>query len=236
MRPILALLLLTATSAADTPKSVIRGPSTVAAGATLVLDARDSVSDRPLTWKCPALEKTGLALDMTGRIGVIYMVPGIEPGIYQIVLVAKGVPPGAAELDADASVLIVTVGSGPAPVPIPPTPDPTPAPPAPPSPPIVVGTLHVSVVTDLDMLTPDMTPVRLGREIRVQQAPLDFVYRVYPSTSPVLDTLNLRFKYQAVGLPALIIQDAAGKVLDVMSCPTEESAVLAKVRSYREGK
>jgi len=131
----------------------------------------------------------------------------------------------------------------PSPIPPGPTPNPTPEPPPgpPPAPdidptPIVVGTLHVSVVTDLDTLTPDMTPVRLGKEIRAQQGPLDFAYRVYPSTSPALDALNLRFKYQSIGLPALIIQDAAGKVLDVMACPIEESAVLAKIRSYREGK
>ena len=146
-------------------EGVDQGPDEGLAEATIVLDARASVADRPLRWKLDGPDVPFVTLDQDGRRGVVAIVPAAPAGVYKFTLIARGIPAGDTELDADAAIWVVVV-KAPAP-PAPPTPTPTPVPPSPgpgptPPPPPVSGPLHVSLVLDLDAMTPDLAALREG--------------------------------------------------------------------------
>lgn len=218
------MLTLAATASAESPKASIKGPSGVAPEGTIVLDARGSVADRPLRWKLDGPDVPFLTLDQEGRKGVVAIVPAAPAGTYKFTLIARGVPPGEVELDADAAIWVVTVE--PVAPPVPPAPGPNP-----PNP--VSGPLHVSLVVDLDSMTPDLATLRAGIKARETFQTLDVVYRTYSSSSTDLARLNLVNSIAKAGTPCLIVQNAAGKVIGVEKAPVDEDGLIAMVKSYR---
>jgi hypothetical protein len=208
----------------------------VAADGLLVLDARKSVADRPLRWKVEGPEVTSFALDQDGRKGVVFMVPSIAPGTYRFTLIAKGIPQGEVEIDADAAVWIVTVEAPAPPAPPTPTPVPTPTPaptPEPVKPSPTAGTLNVSLVVDLEAMTPQIAAVREGTRARDAFKALDAIYRTYPSSSPDLSRLNLAAMVARTGMPCLIVQDASGVVLATEKAPADEDSLIGRIKSFR---
>ncbi len=238
MRAPIALLLSLFASAvmADTPVAKIKGPSAASIGATVVLDARASVSDKPLRWRVEPEDAVLLTLDQSGREGVVAMLLDVRPGVYRFVLIARGTPPGAAELDADATVHTVTVGQ-PDPTPIPPNPPgPPPAPPSPTPPAPVAGPLHVSLVLDLDQITPEQARLREAPKARAYFDTAQTTYRTYAHDSPDAIRLNLVAKAEATGLPAVLIQDQTGKILWSGRAPPTEDELIAQVQAFRGAK
>ena len=222
---------------ADAPKASIKGPASVAPGGTIVLDARASVADRPLRWKLDGPDVPFLVLDQEGHKGVVALVPSAPAGVYKFTLIARGIPAGELELDADAAIWIVVVEppippAPPAPNP-PPAPGPVPTPTPGPTPPITLGTLHVSLVVDLDNMTADIASLREGLKARQALKPLDAVYRTYAVTNPEVDRLHLASVAKKVGLPCLIFQDASGKILTSEKAPSDEAGLIARVKTYR---
>ncbi len=228
MRTYLFALILAATTSvaalADAPKAVIKGPASVDVGATIVLDARASVSDRPLKWKLLGPDVPFLTLDQDGHQGVVALVPAAPAGTYTFTLIAKGVPAGQAELDADAAMLVVVVTAAPAPAPAP----------ALPAPVALKGTLHATLVVDLDNLTPDLAVLREGIAAREAFRSLDTNYRTVGTDSPELAAVRLGpYVIKAGGAPALIIQDAKGNVLSATRAPADEAGLIAAVKNLR---
>lgn len=227
-------LALAAPALADAPRASIRGPVKVAPDGTIVLDARASVADRPLRWKLDGPDVPFLTLDQDGRKGVVALVPSAPAGVYKFTLIARGVPAGESELDADAAIHVVTVEAPappapPGPAPPPPTPDPAPGPIP------VSGTLHVSLVVDLDAMTPEVARLREGVQAREVFKGLDAVYRTYAHGGPEALKLNLAPIADKVGLPTVLIQDQTGKVLWSGRAPPTETDLIAKVKAYRGG-
>jgi len=228
---------------AETPKAVIQAPKGVPSGAqVLAVIAGASVSDQPLAWTMEgpsgAFMQVGTFEGAPARsVALIYSPPD---GSYRFKVVAIGTPAGGA-ITADADVATVTVGGQlppmPPPIPPPTPPAPTPIPDPPPAPvPVVVGPIHVSLVTDLDSPEPDTTTIRIAREIRPALDGLAASYRTYGITSPDLNRLNLLALAVAAKGPALIVQDDKGKVLFSGPSPLDEAGVIAKVKSIREGR
>jgi hypothetical protein len=222
-----------AVTLADAPKASIKGPASVAPGGTIVLDARASVADRPLRWKLDGPDVPFLVLDQEGHKGVVALVPSAPAGVYKFTLIARGIPTGEVELDADAAIWIVVVEPPVPPAPPVPTPGPAPVPVPGPTPPTAKGTLHVSLVVDLDNMTADVAALREGVKARQSLKPLDAVYRTYAVTSSELDRLHLTNVAKTVGLPCLIFQDASGKILASEKAPSDEAGLIARVKSYR---
>lgn len=227
---------LAATASATAPRAMIRGPARVVPDGTIVLDARTSEADRPLRWKLDGPDVPFLTLDQDGRKGVVALVPSAPPGVYRFTLIARGVPAGELELDADAAVHVVTVEAPPppappGPAPVPPTPRPTPPGPGPPA-----GTLHVSLILDLESITPEVARLREAPKARGVFGGLDTFYRTYAATSPDVVRLKLDTVTGRVGLPAVVIQDQTGRVLWSGRAPPDEDGLIALVKGYRGGK
>lgn len=222
------LLAVAGQALAETPKATIRGPVRLPVDGTIVLDARSSVSDRPLKWKLEGPDVPFLTLDQDGRRGVVALVPTAPVGVYRFTLITVGVPDGESEIDADAAVHVVTVEAAAPPVP--------PAPPGPtPGPSPVSGTIHVSLVLDLESLTPEVARLRESPLARGEFEGLDVVYRSYAHTSPDAIRLNLAALAGKIGLPAMLIQDQTGKVLWSGRAPPTEFEMIALVKSFRGG-
>lgn len=124
------------------------------------------------------------------------------------------------------------VGPGPTPTPVPPLP---PAPPVPPAPAPVAGTLHVSLIVDVDAMTPAVARLRESPKAREYFAGSDSQYRTYASTSPDAARLNLTAVAGKVGLPAVVIQDQTGKVLWSGRAPPAEDELIKLVQGIRTG-
>ena len=224
------LVTLASSARGDTPKAVIRGPAKAAPGSTVVLDARSSVADRPLRWKIDGPEGALISLDQEGRQGVIALIPSASTGVYKITLIARGVPEGQTEVDADAAIHILTV-EPPAPaIPAGPPPEPEKPKPTP-----VTGTMHVSLVVDLDEITPTLARLREAPQAREAFSSLDTVYRTYSHDSPDAKRLNLMAIAGVVGLPAVVIQNQNGKVIWSGRAPPDEASLISLVTQLREG-
>ena len=235
-RLLLGILLIGSTAFAETPKAAISGPSTVTSGSTFVLDARASVSDKPLVWKCsnPTLPFV-VVTPNGGASGSMALVPSAPVGVYQFTLVAVGTPAPVApatagEITADAAVLIVTVAPA-----VPPTPEPTPAPPAPtPSPVTAKLPLYATLIVDVNTITPEIAVIRTGTNIRPTLTGLRTNYHTLDVTSPDITTRNLAGAVaKAGGAPALIVQDSGGNVLSAVPAPATEDGVIAVVKKLR---
>lgn len=139
MRRTLALFLAFApTALADTPRASVRGPERVAVGGLILLDARASVSDKPIRWKVSGPDAPIVVMTPEGAppgsVAIVFVAPQV--GRLQFTAIARGIPAGEKEVDADAAVWIVEVGPAPNPVPPPVPPIPIPVPPVPPIPPV----------------------------------------------------------------------------------------------------
>jgi hypothetical protein len=116
---------------------------------------------------------------------------------------------------------------------------PPPVPPPGPAPIPVATKLHVTLVYSTgDFAELQATaPVRLSRPIAVAldgQAPLNAAWHSYPSDSAIVTRLNLMGPVtKAGGTPALVVQDATGKVVSAMKCPADPADVLAEVHKLR---
>jgi hypothetical protein len=117
-----------------------------------------------------------------------------------------------------------------------PTPTPIPDPPGPPKPPppapvpVVDGKLWVSYLTDAAAVTPSQAAIRSNADLRTTLSGLDATFRAYQSDEVEFGTL--RFGGWVSKFPAVVYQDAKGKVLAVES--TEDAAmILARVRQFR---
>lgn len=147
---VVALLLFSLSSIAAEPKAVISGKTTVPAGGMIFLDARSSISDKPVKWKLVNRpDEPVITFDKDGKKDSFLIVPSAEPGVYQFTVVAacKSDDPNDLIGNFDVAFLQITVGGTPTPTPGPtpgpsPTPDPGPGPsptptpaPTPPGPP-----------------------------------------------------------------------------------------------------
>jgi hypothetical protein len=114
--------------AAD-PVAVIKGPTARNAGQSILLDARESVSDKPLRWKLLDRDLPLLTFDSAPRKHTYAFLPDPDPGEYIFALTAVGKV--GEELESETAIHRVVVGGSP-PRPIPPGPTPpTPGPPGP---------------------------------------------------------------------------------------------------------
>lgn len=140
-------------------------------------------------------------------------------------------------------------GPEPGPTPPPPGPGPTPTPtPTPPAPAPVAGKLHVTVVLDYDRVTPAEGRLVNSPTLRAAVAAEDAELHLYPSTATAMQPPEGApggvkggrglgpFVTAAGGPPAVILQNAAGKVLAREHLPADEAAFLALVRRVRQGK
>ncbi len=236
-----ALIGSSAPARADAPKATVRGPSTVSAGATIVLDARASVADRPLKWKLDGPDVPFLVLDQDGHKGVVALVPSAQPGVYKFTLIAKGIPQGEVEVDADAAMWTVSV-EAPAPTPPPtpaPTPTPSPTPPPAPTPtptPAAGGHLFVTLVVDLDAMTQAVATLREGVSVRPALSGMNAQYRTVGLGTAEFSAIRLGpYVTKAGGAPCLVIQDKTGAVLSAVPAPATEADLIAAVKRQRGG-
>jgi hypothetical protein len=122
---------------AVSPRVVVPAAVQGTAGRPLVIDASASIADpdRPLEWHAdPATPGSAQFVERLVKLNTdtlkaaAGMMGSPVAGNYRVRVVAKGVPDGAKELDADAAWVAVTI-KAPDPVkprPVPPKPDPTP--------------------------------------------------------------------------------------------------------------
>lgn len=235
-----ACLAPPASASGAAPRASVRGPEAVAAGGLILLDARSSASDRPIKWKLDGPPDVPIVVTTPqdgppGSLAIVFA--ATARGRYAFTAIARGVPDGETDLDADAAVWVVTVGEGPPPAPSPtpqptpqPTPPPQPAPTPPPAPPPQVGHLHVTYVADAARLTADQAAMRRPGLL----SGLDVSYRWYQSDEVELQRLGLIGPARQVGLPCAVIQDASGKILGIQANATPEG-LDATVRDMRKG-
>ena len=227
----LALLLAAAPLApAAPPRAVIDGPDQAPPGGSVLLDGRRSANDQgqPLSWRLLNSDKAFLTFDKDGRKDAFCFLPAADPGLYRFALVALGQPDGGT-LTADVAIHEVQVG--PAPAPAPPAPPPTP----PPAPPPAAGKLYASLVTQLPM---DPATARLAASpgLAPALAALGCDWKVVGVGSEAFARRNFAPVVQGAGAtPALILQDATGRVLAAAKLPATEDEVLAAVRRARGG-
>jgi len=237
------LVLVGQATLADTPVADIIAPTTVAPNTDFIVDARRSISDRPLRWKYSGGRDVPAAwrFDQGGRGSVLLVVPSGPAGtIHNFKLTAQGTPTGSNELEADAATWSVVVSGAapvpPAPNPVPPGPTPDPVPPAPT--PIVTGKLWAIYCADAS------APVlELRRQTDMKQVP------AIDSAAPSLD-LNYRWtqsnttdvqmaswiaeakKSDGIGLPCVFIVTQAGKEVAHLKDP-DEATILTEVKRLR---
>lgn len=177
-RPLLALILALAPSwaaLADAPRAVLIGPKSVAPGGMIVLDARQSVSDRDLRWKCsdPSVPLVAMS-PMGGKAGSMAIVmQAPASGKLLFTVIAVGTPPDWKDPDADAAVIEISIADpAPAPVvptPVVPTPTPTPTVDPPPAPVVPARTDKLRVLflyESSDPRTPAQTVALFSTKIR----------------------------------------------------------------------
>lgn len=236
----LALLVaMAATPAiADAPRAVIEGKLARPSGRSVLLDARKSASDKPLTWKL--ISPAGvpfLTFDSAPRKATYLFIPDPDDGTYVVALVAVGKV--GDELEADTAVVQVVVGD-PAPRPPPgpgPTPDPAPGPiPTPPPDPVpAAGVAWAVLVSDLDSSGPGVAAIRSAPAIRQAADAAGIRWRSYDDDSAAVREKNLApFVRQAGGVPALILQAGDGRVIASLPCPATPEGVVDILKKYRK--
>lgn len=251
MRSLLLLLALPCLAAAAEPVSKISGPETVKPGTAIVVDARESVSEKPLAWAVTHKNSKGLAQDVKplkvtpegGAKDSIVIVLNAEEGQYDFTVVAVAKPEGAKDETLAVKSWTVAVPADPpvSPEPlVPPSESSSPAVPAP----TLAGTLYVSFVYDQTTLKPDFAEILAGKEIQKLRDLLNFHYRSYEITTPEFVNLRLlpyirghtdanRKKWPKINGPALIIQNQKGDVISVEQAPSDSILVIRKVLALR---
>lgn len=229
-RAALAWVLLCAACLAGEPQAVLSGPPTAAVGAPVLLSVAGSVGDT-LRFVVNGPAEVAVAR-LYGEDGTLLygLATAPAPGRYTFGLAAIS----EAGQAVDLAIWDVAIGSGPTPLP-PPGPDPVPPAPDPPPPPVVTGRLHVSYIVDAQQVTPAEAAIRTDPAVRAGLATLDAAWHTYQSTEEDLDRLHLRTYIAKVGYPALVIQDATGKVVAARRVISADE-VLDAVRAVRGGK
>lgn len=144
-----------------------------------------------------------------------------------IVIAPGPARPVVVVLDGQAITLTTTPLAGPDPMP--PTP-PTPKPPEPPTPTPVTGVLWVSlIVQDSD---PRQAALRTHADVRAVAKPGSVKLQTYTHDDPMLDVVKLTPYVTTNGLPLLVLQDAAGKVLSTTK-PTDPASIANEVKRYK---
>lgn len=210
---------------ADAPKASLKGPSSVPAGGTIVLDARASVADEPLTWQLDGPDVPFVVLDQDARKGVVALIPSAPPGKYTIVVIAQGTPAGGTKLQAHAATWTVTVDASPSPAP--------PAPPPVPAPAKSAGPLHVSLVVSLADITPQLGKLRSALPDSLKAAGVGYHSYTTEDHSAELTRLKLTKTVADVGTPALIVQADDGSFLSRSKAPADVASVLTLVKQLR---
>jgi hypothetical protein len=223
------------------PVARLNGPSRVEPGGLILLSPAGSEGDEPAVivpeeGQPAALQLTPL-FTPDGKGGyapfaALATAPSL-PGHYTFACVASGRTDEGRTLYSVAT-WTVTVGSPPKPPPPgpgpDPNPDPTPGPDPPPAP--LAGTLHLSYAVAADAVTPEQAAIRTSPRIRAAAAELDCVWHTYQSNEEDLERLRLRVDFEDLGYPALLVQDAAGRVVAELRQPSEAD-IIALLRRLR---
>lgn len=226
------------------PVAKLAGPDTAQIGQTVLLDARDSVTDanQPVIWKILAVRGAVPALetaDKDGRTGVIAWFTVAQPGQYLVAVVAVG---SATEKDkptrplvdfAIKTITIVDPNPPVPPTPVPPGPQPNPTPPVPPgpAPTPLNGSIFVTALYDLNDVTPTYRFLREDATIGPTLKGIDSIWHAWDSNLPFA-----RSTYgNVVGtkpLPLLVIHQGA-KLIEAIPCPKSAAEVIAEVKRIR---
>lgn len=225
---LLLAILMPAIARADAPKATVKGPSSVIAGGTIVLDARASVSDEPLSWQLDGPDVPFVVLDQDARKGVVALIPSAPAGKYTFIVIAQGTPIGGTKLQAHAATLTVTVDGPTSPAP--------PPPPQPPTPAKITGPLHVSLVISLADLDPQLGKLRAHAGDALKA--IGVAYRGYTTEDHAaeLARLNLSKAIADVGTPTLLVQTDDGEIVSKGKAPADVDAILTLVKQLRGSK
>jgi hypothetical protein len=237
---------------ATEPVAKIVGKTNVPAGQSVVLlDGRQSVADPPgaLKWKWKGVgpEPTFIvANDQSSGRPVLLLLLDPTPGTFRFELIAIGKASDGTPT-ADADVIDITVGGvapvPPTPGPVPPTPIPGPTPgPTPPTPtptptPVPVASkLWLTMVVDVDAMTPSIAAIGREKPFFDSLASRNVAFRRRDVSDPFIQEKNLTpYVMKAGGAPCLIIQGTDGTVISTAKIPADESGVMSLIDSIRKG-
>jgi hypothetical protein len=250
---------------ATEPVAKIAGKTTVPANQGVVLlDGRQSVADPPgaLKWKWKGVgpEPTFIvANDQASGRPVLLLLLDPPIGTFRFELIAIG-KANDGTVTADADVIDITVSASipvpptptptpiptpmpPTPGPVPPTPGPIPTPtpgPTPPTPtptPVPVASkLWLTMVVDVDAMTPQVAAIGREKPFFDSLASRNVAFRRRDVSDPFIQEKNLTpYVMRAGGAPCLIIQGTDGTVISTAKIPADESGVMSLIDSIRKG-
>ena len=223
------------------PQAIITAPASVPSGSALVLLA--DKSNGSLAWKIVSPKVACLTLDQGSRRNVALVIPLPADGVYRFALIATGDAAGTFDFDfAD-----VLVGGGqPSPIPGPgPSPTPVPPQPIPPAPATLPRGFIVTMVAESSGLTPAL--VALKDSLTLPGSPLQtLIVSMGGRASVVGPDQSAEFARRALGPilaskdisgdpvvgPAVVVQDARGKVIDKRSAPADEAKFVGYLKSF----
>jgi hypothetical protein len=240
---------------ATEPVAKIAGKTTVPANQGVVLlDGRQSVADPPgaLKWKWKGVgpEPTFIvANDQSSGRPVLLLLLDPPIGTFRFELIAIG-KANDGTVTADADVIDITVSASipptptptptpPTPGPVPPTPGPTPGPTPPtptPTPVPVASKLWLTMVVDVDAMTPQVAAIGREKPFFDSLASRNVAFRRRDVSDPFIQEKNLTpYVMRAGGAPCLIIQGTDGTVISTAKIPADESGVMSLIDSIRKG-
>jgi hypothetical protein len=221
MRPLTALLLfLCAAVAAAAPPTL-----------DLPAEVRPANGYARLTPKTDAVSVVYVALDgvypfpseeLKNPRAFVLPAAGLKDGRYRFVAVAAG--KGGEQSQGEFVVVVGKADPGPEPAPGPsPKPEPKPAP--------VAGTLYVVVVEETSARTPELARVLNDAAFWGGLKGKDVLYRFYDKDAPEVVTQKYLPYANKAGLPAVLLMDKAGKVLDAkkLAATADVDAMLREV-------
>lgn len=210
MKKILIISFLLFIAMGAKPIAVIEGPSTRQVGQGILLDARKSVSDRPLRWRLLNKDTPFLTFDQNDQKSVFAYIPDAETGVYRFALIAIGTSDN--DIDADVFVYEVTVGPGPGPGPI------------------SNELIHVTMIYDVERPDASRALIRTDPEIRALAAQMNVAFRTYEDDSPSLKLLPY---LKGIPPPVLVFQRNDGTIFNVVPCPPTVESTIALIKALR---
>ena len=223
MRPLTALLLtLTAGLAVAAPPTL-----------DLPSEVRPANGYARLTPKTDAVSVVYVALDgafpfpseeLKNPKAFVLPAAGLKDGRYRFVAVAAG--KGGEQSSGE---FVVVVGKGePSPEP---EPGPSPKPGPEPKPAPVTGPLYVVVVEETSARTPELARVLNDAAFWGSMKGKDVLHRFYDKDAPEVTTQKYMPHATKAGLPAVLLMDRAGKVLDAkrLTATADVDAMLREV-------
>ena len=222
MRPLTALLLtLCAGLAVAAPPAL-----------DLPAEVRPANGYARLTPKTDAVSVVYVALDgvypfpseeLKNPRAFVLPAAGLKDGRYRFVAVAAG--KGGEQSQGEFVVIVGKADPGPepAPGPSPKPPEPKPAP--------VAGTLYVVVVEETSQRTPELARVLNDAAFWGGLKGKDVLHRFYDKDAPEVVTQKYLPHATKAGLPAVLLMDKAGKVLDAkkLAATADVDAMLREV-------